>query len=421
MSTWPDRKAAAILGRGDDARIEQAIGRVLAPTDLSQRRPKAIFRVVPDGPQFGFSKALIGVAATGPVVERFGPFGTERAAHALAKRAAARFATENPRFIVGVIGLEADARHGPPASTRFRAEGFGEGQTAETPACITCGKSTRFYRGRPQLYCPKTGPRNLCVEAAKAKRDREDPARKAAQAKRARDRYARLAATPDGRAQLREKWRRRSVGGEARDFSAIEDQQALGVVPTCQVCGKPTRYTQGRAVRFCPRKTGEKRSRCNTIYSARAYQKRLQADPELKRKKRLRDDAARKATPEAWARHLERNRKGKARRRAQKSAIKPAELLPTGSVLATASPRGDGYEMLHRLYNAVPSNMPPSLRMEIISETALLVLQGSEMKAAVAEASKSVRRNGSRLRYAKPIDDCFWLADETQDMPEMVR
>jgi hypothetical protein len=86
----------------------------------------------------------------------------------------------------------------------------------------------------------------------------------------------------------------------------------------------------------------------------------------------------------------------------------------------TASPRSAGYELFSRIYSAVPSNMPHALRMEIISETALLTLEGAEIKAAVAEASKSVRRNGSRLRYAKSIDDCFWLADETQDMPEMV-
>ncbi|MBD8909378.1 hypothetical protein MZTS_22395 [Methylorubrum zatmanii] len=64
--------------------------------------------------------------------------------------------------------------------------------------------------------------------------------------------------------------------------------------------------------------------------------------------------------------------------------------------------------------------MPHALRMEIISETALMVLEGSEIKVAAAEASKNVRRDGSRLRYAKSIDDCFWLADESQSMSEML-
>ncbi|MFC6389899.1 hypothetical protein [Methylorubrum zatmanii] len=96
------------------------------------------------------------------------------------------------------------------------------------------------------------------------------------------------------------------------------------------------------------------------------------------------------------------------------------EPLPTGSVLATASPRSEGYELFSRIYAAVPSNMPHALRMEIISETALMVLEGSEIKVAAAEASKNVRRDGSRLRYAKSIDDCFWLADESQSMSEML-
>lgn len=392
---------------------------MLRATAQPQQRPKAIFRVVPDGAQFGFSRSLIGIAA-GPLVERSGPFGTERAAHALAKRAAARFASENPHFVVGVVGLEADVRRELPISTRFRAEGLAAGQTIEAPTCITCGKPTGFYRGRPQLYCRKTGPRNLCVEAEKYRRDTEDPTRKAAIAARQRDRYARKMATPEGRAAMREKWRRRSVGGEARDFSAIEAQQASGIVPTCEVCGKPTRYTQGRAVRFCPRKSGEKRSRCNVIYSNIALQKRYATDPALKEQKRLRDNKRRFGTPEAKAKYLAKERERKAKRRKARGAPNLSDARPSGSVLLTASPRAEGYELLSRIYSAVPSNMPHALRMEIISEAALLTWEGSEIKTAVAEASKSVRRNGSRLRYAKSIDDCFWLADETQDMPEMV-
>lgn len=419
MSTWPDRKAAALVQRNDETRLDQAISRLLVPIAKPQSRPKAIFRVVPDGLRFGFSRSLIGVGA-GPLVERSGPFETERAAHALAKRAAARFASENPQFVVGVIGLEADARRELPVSTRFSAEGFAADQTATTPLCITCRKPTGFYRGRPQLYCSSIKGRNPCIAAEKYRRDTEDPTRKAAIAARQRDRYARRMATPDGRAAMREKWRRRSVGGKPRDFSAIEAQQASGIVPTCEVCGKPTHYAQGRAVRFCPRKSGEKRSRCNTIYSNIALQERYAANPALKDQKRIRDNKRRYGTPEARAKHLEKERAQKAKRKQSRSRTKPAAPLASGSVLATASPRADGYELLDRLYAAVPSNMPHALRMEIISEAALLAWEGSEMTAAVAEASKSVRRNGNRLRYAKSIDDCFWLADETQDMPEMV-
>ncbi|MGN7124041.1 hypothetical protein [Methylorubrum thiocyanatum] len=326
MIASPARRAAAFERRSDEARFERAISRMLAPTDeacspaVVPLRPKAIFRVVLVDRGFDYTRSLIGHAPAhdGPSAERFGPFETERAAHALAKRAAARFAVENPQFVVGVIGLATEAQR-EPASHRFRAENTSSRQPAELPTCITCGKPTRFWYGRPQRYCPRTGPRNPCVEAEKARRDREDPARKAASAKKSRDRYARLMATPEGRAFLRAK-----------------DQR---------------RYSR--------------------IKAARASQK-------------------------------------------------PAEPLPTGSVLATASPRSEGYELLNRLYAAVPSNMPHALRMEIISATALMVLEGSEIKVAVAEASKNVRRDGSRLRYAKSIDDCFWLADESQSMSEML-
>lgn len=324
MNASPARRAAAFEQRSDEVRFERAISRMLTPADQScspavlSLKPKAIFRVVLAGRGFDYTRSLIGHGADGPSSERFGPFETERAAHALAKRAAARFAAENPQFVVGVIGLETEALRAP-ISDRFRAEEISSRQPAELPTCITCGKPTRFWYGRPQRYCPRSGPRNPCVEAEKARRDREDPARKAASAKKSRDRYARLMATPEGRAFLRDK-----------------DQR---------------RYSR--------------------IKAARASQK-------------------------------------------------PVEPLPTGSVLATASPRSEGYELFSRIYAAVPSNMPHALRMEIISEAALLAWQGSEIGAAVAEASKSVRRDGSRLRYAKSIDDCFWLADESQSMSEML-
>jgi hypothetical protein len=38
-----------------------------------------------------------------------------------------------------------------------------------------------------------------------------------------------------------------------------------------------------------------------------------------------------------------------------------------------------------------------------------------ELSEAVAQATKSVRRNAAQPRYTKSIKDCFWLASE---MPE---
>ncbi len=42
----------------------------------------------------------------------------------------------------------------------------------------------------------------------------------------------------------------------------------------------------------------------------------------------------------------------------------------------------------------------------------MLCSQGMEVERAVAEATKTVRKGGAMFRYAKPIDDCFWLASE---------
>ncbi|QDI82369.1 hypothetical protein E8E01_19050 [Methylorubrum populi] len=97
MIASPARRAAAFEQRSDEARFERAISRMLAPTDQSRSpavaplRPKAIYRVVPVDRGFDYTRSLIGRAHVhdGPSVERFGPFETERAAHALAKRAAA--------------------------------------------------------------------------------------------------------------------------------------------------------------------------------------------------------------------------------------------------------------------------------------------------------------------------------------------
>lgn len=426
MIASPARRAPEFELRSDEVRFERAISRMLAPADQScgptvvTLRPKAIFRVVLAGLGFEYTRSLIGLppADAVPSVERFGPFETERAAHALAKRAAARFAAENPKFDVGVVGIEAEVRRELPVSNRFMAQSLTVGQAVETPKCVTCNKPTRYYRGRPQLYCSKSIGSNPCIAAAKTKRANEDPAKKAHLLARLRERHARKVATPEGRAQEREKWRRRHAKLTGREFTPFVDQQLSGVVPTCEVCGKPTGYTNGRALKFCPKKPGEKRSQCNTIYSGRVYLQRQNDDPLVRLAKNQSQLRRRRATPDAWAKHLEESRKRKARRRECIAAQRPAVPLPTGSVLATASPRGEGYDLLARLYTAVPSNMPPALRMEIISETAVLVLEGAEMSVAVAEASKNVRRNGSRLRYAKSIDDCFWLADETQSMPE---
>ena len=114
MIASPARRAAAFEQRSDEVRFERAISRMLAPTDQSCSptavlpvRPKAIFRVAPVDRGFDYSRSLIGRAHVdeGPSVERFGPFETERAAHALAKRAAARLVVSvNEVEIRGGVG-----------------------------------------------------------------------------------------------------------------------------------------------------------------------------------------------------------------------------------------------------------------------------------------------------------------------------
>lgn len=422
MSGLPARRAAAFARHDDETRIERAIGRVLSATAQPQQRPKAIFRVVPDGAQFGFSRSLIGIAA-GPLVERSGPFGTERAAHALAKRAAARFASENPQFVVGLVGLEADVRRELPISTRFRAEWLAAGQTTEAPKCEECGKPTRFYQGKPVRFCPPQpgGPRSLCLirhsNRIAREKDRTDPTSKKKKRQRS---YKYLRNNPVRWAKHLEK--NRALKARHRAEKGIPKRRKVErptpdypvEMPNCVTCGKPTRFRGGKPQLYCSKVNG--RSRC----AEAAAQKKLNADPT---RKAARLERERERDRERYQRMMatpEGRERLRQKWRTQKPAIKPAEPLPTGSVLVTASPRSAGYELFSRIHAAVPSAMPHSLRMEIISETALLTLEGAEIKAAVVEASKSVRRNGSRLRYAKSIDDCFWLADETQDMPEMV-
>jgi hypothetical protein len=245
-------------------RIDRAIGRMLAPAAQPQQRPKAIFCVVPDGQQFGFTQSLIGIAA-GTLVERFGPFGTERAAHALAKRAAARLAADDPRFIVGVIGLEADARHELPVSTRFRAEGCAEGQTAETPKCEECGKPTRYYQGRAIRFCPAIpgGPRSICLirhsNRISKEKERSDPVAKRKKGKR---QYKYLRNNPIRWAKHLArnralKARHRAEKGIAKRRKVERPASDHPVeLPDCVICGKPTRYRGGKPQLYCSKVNG---------------------------------------------------------------------------------------------------------------------------------------------------------------------
>ena len=256
---------------------------------------------------------------------------------------------------------------------------------------------------------------------------------------RDKTRYSRATASPEAleRMRARDRARYARAHGKPKPTITCEDGQD-SVEPTCAMCGKPTGFYLGRPLRFCPRPGGEKRSPCQVRYSNRVRTELVQNNPELRaeRTRRQRElDAAnpekrrarsRKAketlrnNPRRWAAKLAAAREARALRRAQhagrrptKVVLKPSSETPTGSVLLTSSFRAPGRELLAEIYAAVPARLPPALRMEIISETAVLVLEGADLRTAVAQATKGARRDENRLRYARPIEDCFWLADDS--------
>ncbi|XYD07454.1 hypothetical protein R1A27_20315 [Methylobacterium sp. NMS12] len=365
------------------------------------KRSAVIFRVLPAKTGFVFTRTQSHqVAPSGAaVVDRFGPYATQRAAHELAQRAAARLRAEDPDCVVGVVDI--DPRPDPASlSARRRQEAIDERRI-----------EARRKRQRERYA------RSIATPEGRARIS-----------ERARANYARRVETPEARERLNERARKWPAGGSG---IIVCSDPGDGSAPTCGECGKPTGYRFGRPLRFCPRAASEKRSSCLVRHQNKRRGELLQSDPglrlranqrqreyalrfpEKRRQKLLKDQQRRRKNPKQYAAKLEAERQRKARVRAAERAQRQSTELPTGSVLLTASARAPGRDLLARIYGAVPSHLPPSLRSEIISETALLVLEGAELPAAVAQASKSVRKNASQLRYTKPIEDCFWLADET--------
>ena len=353
----------------------------------------AIFRVVAAADQFAFTRtSLIGGKR---VVEQFGPYGSQRAAHELAQRAAARFRAENVGCIVGVVDLDpADVPAEPAARPLWEVVGE---------------KRREAIRAR---HREKYAKRASTPEGRERLREKD------------RRRHARAMATPEGRERIREKWRKQPLARKHPITCTGADDEPP---PTCLTCGKTTGFYHGKALSFCPRNVNEKRSACQVKYSNRLRTERVRSDPDLRRKRTQDLREWKLSHPEearAKARHKYELLRNNPRRWAAKLAAKRgyksaggagsyAADLPTGSVLLTASLRTPGRELLASVYAAVPTNMSPATRMEIISETAALVCEGLQLSEAVKQATKTVRKNAAQLRYTKPIDDCFWLADET--------
>lgn len=232
-------------------------------------------------------------------------------------------------------------------------------EPVELPKCQFCGKSTRIWQGRPQKFCsfPKTDAGYSC--AARFRDRRVEEIRKSARAKA-----------------------KAAKAAISTKVSCVEIGESPLQEPACLQCGKPTRVWRGKPQKFCSPPAGRNVSPCAAAFH----------------------DQGRRA------KSSRRNN-----RTIRQTTKQPEPVRPSGSVLATASPRGDGHDLLATVTCAVSTGLPDDLRSEIISETILLMIEGAPINDALAQASKSVRKNAAPLRYTKPIDDCFWLAAETPD------
>ncbi|MCF4123821.1 hypothetical protein [Methylobacterium sp. SyP6R] len=232
-------------------------------------------------------------------------------------------------------------------------------EPAEPPTCEFCGKPTRIWNGKPQRFCSwiKTSTSYSCAQRFRERRNSEIRRKARAEAKSAAHAVV-----------------------SCEEIKTIYEDDNEEEKPSCQFCGKITRIWRGRPQKFCPPSEGYKKSPCVAAFHNRA----ARAKP-------------RRRTP-----------------RTQRLTKQTEPVRPSGSVLATASPRAAGHALLAAVTLAVPRHHPDDLRDEIISEAAMLAHQGVEINEAVVQATRSVRKNAAPLRYTKPIEDCFWLADEAQ-------
>jgi len=236
-------------------------------------------------------------------------------------------------------------------------------EPVEPPRCRFCGKPTRIWQGKPQRFCTfsKIASGYSCSHRWRDQRNTE--LRRKAKAEAQRERAEILAV-------------------DLPDIACTEVASITSEAPTCRQCGKPTRIWRGRPQKFCSPPAGRTTSPCASAFHCRAQRGRSTRSPA---------------------------------QRARRANKQPEPVRPTGSVLATASPRAEGHDLLATVTRAVSASLPDELRSEIISETVVLMLEGAKLADAIAEASKSVRRNAAPLRYTKSIDDCFWLAEEPSD------
>ena len=185
----------------------------------------------------------------------------------------------------------------------------------------------------------------------------------------------------------------------------------------CVVCGAPVPQTPGwcHPKRVCRsgsfRENGiERPSKCaiarfdpvkraanKQIYKERHPEKvrAYYLTPEFREHRNWRDRRQRKLNPEVWR---ERSRRQMVRRRERQGTAK----LILGY-------RQNGGDLLAKVRAAVPSHYERATRDEMIGEAVMLALEGATVAAAVKAAVKAVNKVEQPGRYAKPIEDCFWL------------
>lgn len=185
----------------------------------------------------------------------------------------------------------------------------------------------------------------------------------------------------------------------------------------CRTCGKPVPQEPGwcHPKRVCRsgsfRASGvERPSPCATArydQDRRNANKRLYKErhpekirayyltPEFREHRNWRDRRQRQINPEVWR---ERSRRQMVRRRERE-----------GRARLILGYRQNGQDLLIRVRAAVPSHYDRATRDEMIGEAVMLALEGATVADAVKTAVRAVNKVEAPGRYAKPIEDCFWL------------
>jgi hypothetical protein len=185
----------------------------------------------------------------------------------------------------------------------------------------------------------------------------------------------------------------------------------------CRTCGKPIPQEPGwrhpklvcRSGTFQPN-GAERPSKCAQARydrrkrnaSKRLYKERhpdkiraYYLTPEFREHRNWRDRRQRQINPEVWR---ERSRRQMVRRRERE-----------GRARLVLEYRLNGRDLLAKVREAVPRHYERATRDEMIGEAVMLALEGATIADAVKAAIKATNKAEAPGRYAKPIEDCFWL------------